>query len=213
LVDQISLHDIGKVTVPEHILLKPGRLTDDEMTEMKLHVPKGVAIIDAITAAFDLDVSDIGVARNIIAFHHENVDGSGYPAGVDDDLDCARATQNLLRQETIRLTETVIKGGGRSQRRRRNAGCFLPRPTPDLHVCLTSALPIARMTASTTSLGFIGFLRTSCRFANLDGNPNKWPLMMIVLARRSAAISAIAIPSPSGSRQSTITNAYCVLSR
>jgi HD-GYP domain-containing protein (c-di-GMP phosphodiesterase class II) len=80
------LHDIGKVAVPHDILLKPGKLTDDEMTEMKLHVPKGVAIIDAITEAFDLDViSDIGIARNIIAFHHENIDGSGYPAGVADD--------------------------------------------------------------------------------------------------------------------------------
>jgi len=80
------LHDIGKVAVPDDILLKPGKLTDDEMTEMKLHVPNGVAIIDAITEAFDLDViPQIGIARNIIAFHHENVDGSGYPTGVTED--------------------------------------------------------------------------------------------------------------------------------
>src|SRR6266478_763143 len=80
------LHDIGKVAIPHDILLKPGKLTDDEMTEMKLHVPKGVAIIDAITEAFELDVlADISIARNIIAFHHENVDGSGYPAGVTED--------------------------------------------------------------------------------------------------------------------------------
>src|SRR6266566_1109084 len=46
------LHDIGKIAVPHDILLKPGRLTDGEMTEMKLHVPKGVAIIDAIIDAF-----------------------------------------------------------------------------------------------------------------------------------------------------------------
>ncbi len=53
---------------------------------MKLHVPKGVAIIDAITEAFDVDViSQIGIARNIIAFHHENVDGLGYPASVTGD--------------------------------------------------------------------------------------------------------------------------------
>jgi two-component system response regulator RpfG len=79
------LHDIGKVAVPDAILLKPGKLTDDEMTEMRLHVPRGVAIIDAITKAFDLNViSQIGIARNIIAFHHENVDGSGYPAGVTE---------------------------------------------------------------------------------------------------------------------------------
>ena len=80
------LHDIGKIAVPDDILLKPGKLTDDEMTEMRLHVPKGVAIIDAITEAFGLDVlADISIARNIIAFHHENVDGSGYPAGVTEE--------------------------------------------------------------------------------------------------------------------------------
>jgi HD-GYP domain-containing protein (c-di-GMP phosphodiesterase class II) len=80
------LHDIGKVAVPHDILRKPGKLTDDEMIVMKLHVPKGGVIIDAITEAFDFDgMADIGIARNIIAFHHENVDGSGYPAGVAED--------------------------------------------------------------------------------------------------------------------------------
>lgn len=76
------LHDIGKVAVPDSILLKPGRLTDAEMAEMRLHVTKGVEIIDAITGEFGLgEIPHIGMARNIIAFHHENFDGSGYPAG------------------------------------------------------------------------------------------------------------------------------------
>jgi HD-GYP domain-containing protein (c-di-GMP phosphodiesterase class II) len=50
---------------------------------MRRHVAKGVAIIDAIIEGFDPDfISHLGIARNIIAFHHENVDGSGYPLGV-----------------------------------------------------------------------------------------------------------------------------------
>lgn len=77
------LHDIGKVGVRDDILLKPGRLSGDEMNEMKRHVAKGVAIIDAIVAGFEPDfISHLGIARNIIASHHENVDGSGYPLGV-----------------------------------------------------------------------------------------------------------------------------------
>jgi HD-GYP domain-containing protein (c-di-GMP phosphodiesterase class II) len=76
------LHDIGKVGVRDDILLKPGKLTEEEMTEMKRHVSKGVAIVDAITDGFDAGfIPHLDLARNIIAFHHENLDGSGYPVG------------------------------------------------------------------------------------------------------------------------------------
>ena len=77
------LHDIGKVATPNAILLKPGKLTEAEWDEMKLHVTKGVEIIDGVLKRFTVDALPyIEVARNIIAFHHENVDGSGYPRGV-----------------------------------------------------------------------------------------------------------------------------------
>ncbi len=77
------LHDIGKVAIPVSILLKRGKLTKPEQNEMMLHVTKGVAIIDAMIQEFGLDtVPNIRVARNVIASHHENVDGSGYPAGL-----------------------------------------------------------------------------------------------------------------------------------
>jgi len=76
------LHDIGKVAVADTILLKPGKLTDVETLKMRRHVESGVAIIDAIVAEFGPHtIRDIDMARNIIAFHHENFDGSGYPAG------------------------------------------------------------------------------------------------------------------------------------
>jgi len=81
-----SLHDIGKVAIPDAILFKPGSLTEAEWTEMKCHVTKGVAILDSIIQEHGLDVlPNANLARNIIAFHHENVDGSGYPAGVTGD--------------------------------------------------------------------------------------------------------------------------------
>jgi HD-GYP domain-containing protein (c-di-GMP phosphodiesterase class II) len=77
------LHDIGKVGIPDAILLKPGRLTEDEFAVMREHVDKGIAIIDAMRRDFNLDsVSYIQVLRNIVAFHHEAIDGSGYPKGM-----------------------------------------------------------------------------------------------------------------------------------
>lgn len=76
------LHDIGKIAVRDSILLKPGKLTETEMAEMKLHVTKGVEIIDGITKGFGMEALPyMGIARNVISFHHENVDGSGYPGG------------------------------------------------------------------------------------------------------------------------------------
>jgi HD-GYP domain-containing protein (c-di-GMP phosphodiesterase class II) len=77
------LHDIGKVGIPDNILLKPGRLTEEEFAVMREHVDKGIAIIDAMRRDFDLDsLSHVQMLRNIVAYHHEAIDGSGYPKGL-----------------------------------------------------------------------------------------------------------------------------------
>ncbi|OFI33819.1 phosphohydrolase [Alteromonas lipolytica] len=74
------LHDIGKIGIPDSILLKQGKLTTEERKIIQTHVQKGVDIIDAILAEFNLiEQSDARIMRNIIAFHHEYLDGSGYP--------------------------------------------------------------------------------------------------------------------------------------
>lgn len=75
------LHDIGKVGVPDNILLKPGKLTEEEYNYMKNHVMFGV---DAMQAEFGhKNVDDfIHTALNIIGSHHEKFDGSGYPNGL-----------------------------------------------------------------------------------------------------------------------------------
>ncbi|MEK9951085.1 MAG: HD-GYP domain-containing protein [Curvibacter sp.] len=76
------LHDIGKIGVPDRILLKPGRLDDEERRIMQSHVAKGVAMIDRILGDVGLQyVADSQLMRNIVQFHHEYLDGSGYPAG------------------------------------------------------------------------------------------------------------------------------------
>lgn len=78
------LHDIGKIGVPDAILHKPGKLDADEFEQMKLHAEKGREIIDQILDDFGLaGVEHIDVLRNIATFHHEAMDGTGYPKGLE----------------------------------------------------------------------------------------------------------------------------------
>jgi HD-GYP domain-containing protein (c-di-GMP phosphodiesterase class II) len=80
------LHDIGKIGVPDSILLKPGKLSPDEYSQMKQHVDKGRQIIDEMLRNFGLEsFQRIEVLRNIAQYHHEAVDGSGYPHGLAGD--------------------------------------------------------------------------------------------------------------------------------
>ncbi len=74
------LHDIGKVGIPDAILLKPGRLQNEELQIMRGHVDKGVHITDVMVEEFGFDsVPNISMLRNIVAYHHERWDGQGYP--------------------------------------------------------------------------------------------------------------------------------------
>lgn len=80
------MHDVGKIAIADAILLKPGRLTEDEFTIMKTHVNEGVKIIDMMHDAFGLNlVPNFGMMRNIVAYHHESLDGRGYPYGLAGD--------------------------------------------------------------------------------------------------------------------------------
>ncbi|MDL2267482.1 two-component system response regulator [Desulfovibrio sp. OttesenSCG-928-G15] len=76
------LHDIGKVGVPDRVLLKPGRLTEDEFEEMKLHTVHGRDAIITAEKSMEAPVSFLITARDIAYCHHEKWDGTGYPQGL-----------------------------------------------------------------------------------------------------------------------------------
>lgn len=79
------LHDIGKLALPDRILLKPARLSEAEREEMKQHTVRGLEMIDAIVHNFGLEHLDgLDLLRHIAESHHESMDGSGYPHSLHD---------------------------------------------------------------------------------------------------------------------------------
>lgn len=83
LVHFAPMHDLGKIGVPDGVLRKPGRLNDEELALMRAHVDHGVALLDVMLQEFGLDsLHHVQMLRNIIQYHHENFDGTGYAAGL-----------------------------------------------------------------------------------------------------------------------------------
>jgi putative two-component system response regulator len=85
LFKSAPLHDIGKVGVPDHILLKPGRLTPEEFERMKSHTTIGYESIVRAEKALGTEVEFLRVAKEIALCHHEKWNGSGYPRGLSGD--------------------------------------------------------------------------------------------------------------------------------
>lgn len=81
-----SLHDVGKIAVPDAVLRKEGSLAPDEEAVMRTHTVLGRQIVDAMVADFGLQgIERIDVLRNIAELHHETMDGHGYPYGLRGD--------------------------------------------------------------------------------------------------------------------------------
>ncbi len=77
------LHDIGKIGIPDEILLKSERLNRSERTIMNSHTQLGRKMIDELLENFGLSgIGQINMLRNIAEFHHESINGRGYPLGI-----------------------------------------------------------------------------------------------------------------------------------
>lgn len=83
VVNASALHDIGKISIPEHILNKPGRLTPEEFEVMKKHSIIGAQILEGAPCAENEEL--VRVAHDICRWHHERYDGNGYPDGLKGD--------------------------------------------------------------------------------------------------------------------------------
>ena len=131
LVDSIglasSLHDIGKVGVPDRVLLKPGRLNAEERKIIQAHPQVGEECLNAIEERLGND-GFLSLAKEICAYHHEKWDGSGYPyqlvgsqipisariVAVADEYDALRSRRpykDPMTHEAAR--EIIVKGSGK----------------------------------------------------------------------------------------------------
>ena len=81
LISSARLHDVGKIAIPDRILNKPGKLTDEEFETMKTHTTAGAHFIDQIVSRTE-NVEFLLNAKLITSTHHERWDGKGYPAGL-----------------------------------------------------------------------------------------------------------------------------------
>jgi len=82
LVKSAPLHDIGKVGIPDNILLKPGKLNDAEREIMKTHAEMGALALERAEVDVDKPVEFLILAKEIAHWHHERWDGKGYPDGL-----------------------------------------------------------------------------------------------------------------------------------
>ena len=103
-----ALHDIGKIAIPDAILNKPGRLTDEEFEIMKTHTVTGSAILETFKNAGEDDY--MRYAYNICRYHHERWDGRGYPDGISgDEIPICAQVVGLVDAYDALTTDRVYK--------------------------------------------------------------------------------------------------------
>lgn len=128
------LHDIGKIGIPDRILLKPERLTQEEWVEMRKHPEIGAWIVNG--------VESLRSASDIVITHHERYDGGGYPKGlrreeiplgsrifaVADTLDAILSDRPYRAGQSYQQAREEIERGASSQFDPHVAACFLDTP-------------------------------------------------------------------------------------
>ena len=80
-LNSAPLHDVGKIRIPDNILLKKARLTDDEFDKMKLHTTYGKILLESLQDKVP-NQTFLDYAKTLVYWHHEKWDGTGYPEGL-----------------------------------------------------------------------------------------------------------------------------------
>lgn len=112
LYKSAPLHDIGKVGIPDRILLKPGRLTPEEFETIKTHTTLGREAIEAAEKQLGMQVEFLQLAKEIAYYHQEKWDGSGYPTGVrGDDIPISARLMALADVYDALISRRVYKEG------------------------------------------------------------------------------------------------------
>ena len=106
------LHDIGKIGIPDHILLKPGRFTPEEFEIMKTHTTLGRDAIQRAEDQLGVSVDFLRVAKEIAYSHQEKWDGSGYPQGlVGEDIPVSARLMAVADVYDALISRRVYKAG------------------------------------------------------------------------------------------------------
>lgn len=108
ITEASSLHDVGKIAIPDSILLKPGRLTEDEFEYMKSHTTRGCAILNQIEGIWEDDYRQL--SYEICRHHHERYDGRGYPDKLcGDDIPISAQLVSVADVYDALVSERVYK--------------------------------------------------------------------------------------------------------
>lgn len=104
-----SLHDLGKIAIPDNILLKPGKLTKEEFECMKSHTTKGSEILNNFKDVWDEEYRK--VSYEICRYHHERYDGKGYPDGLKgEEIPISAQIVSVADVYDALVSERVYKG-------------------------------------------------------------------------------------------------------
>ena len=110
LFKSAPLHDIGKVGIPDRILLKPGQLTPDEFEIMKTHTTLGRDAIEHAEQTLGTRVDFLRVAKEIAMSHQEKWDGTGYPEALaGDDIPMSARLMAVADVYDALISERVYK--------------------------------------------------------------------------------------------------------
>ena len=108
IANAAAIHDIGKIAIPDVILLKPARFTNDEFEIMKTHTTVGEEIINSLS--FIEDSEFFAYCHDICTYHHERFDGNGYPEGLrGDEIPIAAQIVSVADAYDALVSERVYK--------------------------------------------------------------------------------------------------------